>query len=80
MHGVKMINPSIYRELPGILPVYPVCAGLSQKLLRDTVKAVLEGCSEGIEESLPASMRQKYALSAFMMPFGAFISPAIWRK
>ena len=62
MHGVKMINPSIYRELPGILPVYPVCAGLSQKLLRDTVKAVLEGCSEGIEESLPASMRQKYGL------------------
>lgn len=62
MHGVKMINPSIYRELPGILPVYPVCAGLSQKLLRDTVKAALEGCSEGIEESLPASMRQKYGL------------------
>lgn len=62
MHGVKMINPSIYRELPGILPVYPVCAGLSQKLLRDTVKAVLEGCSEGIEESLPSSMRQKYGL------------------
>lgn len=62
MHGVKLINPSIYRELPGILPVYPVCAGLSQKLLRDTVKAVLEGCSEGIEESLPASMRQKYGL------------------
>lgn len=62
MHGVKMINPSIYRQLPGILPVYPVCAGLSQKLLRDTVKAVLEGCSEGIEESLPASMRQKYGL------------------
>ena len=62
MHGVKMINPSIYRQLPGILPVYPVCAGLSQKLLRDTVKAALEGCSEGIEESLPASMRQKYGL------------------
>lgn len=62
MHGVKLINPSIYRQLPGILPVYPVCAGLSQKLLRDTVKAVLEGCSEGIEESLPASMRQKYGL------------------
>ena len=62
MHGVKMINPSIYRQLPGILPVYPVCAGLSQKLLRDTVKAVLEGCGEGIEESLPASMRQKYGL------------------
>ena len=62
MHGVKLINPSIYRELPGILPVYPLCAGLSQKLLRDTVKAVLEGCSEGIEESLPASMRQKYGL------------------
>lgn len=62
MHGVKLINPSIYRQLPGILPVYPVCAGLSQKLLRDTVKAVLEGCGEGIEESLPASMRQKYGL------------------
>lgn len=61
-HGVKMINPTIYRELPGILPVYPLCSGLSQKLMRDAVRAALAGCGEGIEESLPGAMRQKYGL------------------
>ena len=33
--GAKLVNPSLHAELPGIVPVYPLVQGLSQKVMRD---------------------------------------------
>ncbi len=60
--GARLVNPAIYRALPGILPVYPVCAGISQRLLRDAVHEALECCCDEITETLPESMRRRYGL------------------
>ena len=60
--GVRLVNPAVYRELPGILPVYPLTAGVTQAMLRDAVRAALEGCIGGIEETLPGEIRAEYSL------------------
>ncbi|MBQ4610446.1 MAG: ATP-dependent DNA helicase RecG [Clostridia bacterium] len=60
--GVRLVNPAVYRELPGILPVYPLTAGVTQAMLRDAVRAALEGCIDGIEETLPGEIRAEYSL------------------
>lgn len=60
--GVKLINPAVYHELPGILPVYPLTSGVTQTTLRDAVRMVLNGCADSIGETLPDAMREKYRL------------------
>ena len=39
--GVRLVNPALYRDLPGILPVYPLTAGITQGMLRDAVRMAL---------------------------------------
>lgn len=60
--GVKQVNPALYEGPPGILPVYPLGKGVSQKLLRDAVSAALAGCAGQIEETLPEDMLSAYGL------------------
>ncbi len=60
--GVKLVNPAIYGELPGILPVYPLTTGVTQAMLRDAVRMALEGCIGSIEETLPQDILAEYSL------------------
>ena len=55
--GAKLVNPSLHAELPGIVPVYPLVQGLSQKVMRDAVSAALAAAEGRIEETLPAALR-----------------------
>ncbi|MGN0800108.1 MAG: ATP-dependent DNA helicase RecG [Christensenellales bacterium] len=60
--GVKLINPALYAELPGIVPVYPLVQGLSQKVMRDAAAAALKAAEGQIEETLPDALRAQYGL------------------
>lgn len=60
--GLKLVGPAFYEELPGIVPVYPVARGVSQKLIRDAVRAALTECLNEIEETLPEEILSRYAL------------------
>ena len=58
---MEMINP-FYEEYEGkkidwILPVYPLTKGLSQKIIRKTVKHVLKNLTEYPDEILPINRR-----------------------
>lgn len=46
-----------------IVPIYPLCAGLSQKVFRKTVAEVFAEIEEGIEEFLPLEIRKEYRLA-----------------
>ncbi|HIV86345.1 MAG TPA: ATP-dependent DNA helicase RecG [Candidatus Monoglobus merdigallinarum] len=64
----EMVNPIIERSGGGsskmgrLVPVYPATAGLKQKNIRDAVAQALAGLSDGMTESLPEDLRQKYGL------------------
>ncbi len=60
--GKRLLNPALYDQLPGIVPVYPLCAGLNQRVLRDAVAAALEYARGTIEETLPPALCAKYGL------------------
>ena len=55
-----LLNPSLAKELRGIVPVYDTVKGLTQTNLRDGIRAALEGAV--IEETLPAALRAKRLL------------------
>ena len=65
-HRLEMNNP-IYEKCGNeqftkrIVPVYPLTAGLTQKLVQTTVSECLEYVSE-IKETLPDFLREKYTL------------------
>ena len=65
--GAEMIHPRTRIVAPGeplpatLTPVYPTTAGLGQATLRKLVQEALE--DEAIEDTLPAGMRQRYALA-----------------
>lgn len=55
-----LLNPSLAKELRGIVPVYATLKGLTQGNLRDGIRAALEAAT--IDETLPASLLQKHGL------------------
>ncbi len=61
-HGKKLINPDIYKALPGVLPVYPLRQGLSQKQLQYYIRQALDACLPSIEETLPETLCKQYGL------------------
>ena len=67
--GQKIMNPALYAELPGIVPLYPACSGLPQKVIRDAAIAATEAYKDKITETLPASLIEEYSL----MPLGKAI-------
>ncbi len=61
--GVRMINPLIFEEAPGILPVYPLVKGLSQGAVRSAVTKALDITDiNAIEDRIPKGIAVKYAL------------------
>ena len=60
--GTSMINPSLSAELPGIIPIYPGTAGVSQRTIRDAVFAALKAHWTQIAETLPLELMSRHAL------------------
>ncbi len=60
--GARLLRASFVKNLPGVVPVYPLVKGLSQSVLRKTVKSALSACADGIEETMPPHYREKYGL------------------
>jgi ATP-dependent DNA helicase RecG len=78
--GLQMIHPEFSEasedEAPGILPLYPLAAGLSQKDMRKWTRAALSEISD-LPEVLPAPCRERqrlcshrYAMEALHQPPG----------
>ena len=63
---VSLINPTFEPalcnvRLKGLVPVYPLKSGLTQRAVRDAVKSAL--AAEQIESVIPWELRRKYALA-----------------
>lgn len=61
-HGKVLQNPQISDTLPGLLPIYPVCRGLSQRIVRDAVRAALQLRADSIVDPLPETIRTDFDL------------------
>ena len=64
--GAEMVSPEIEPVVPGkqleaVLPVYPLCDGLTQNFVRKVVQNCLPLC-EKLPELLPEDVREKYEL------------------
>lgn len=59
--GARLMNPTLYPALPGILPIYPLTQGLSQAQMRDAVRAGLAAAQE-MPELLPPALLARYGL------------------
>lgn len=60
--GAKLVNPTLFPALPGILPLYPLTRGLSQKQLRNLAHAALSACLPDLVDPLPEAIRAAYGL------------------
>ncbi|MCD8375773.1 MAG: ATP-dependent DNA helicase RecG, partial [Oscillospiraceae bacterium] len=72
--GRQMTNPYFEREdrpryTGRIMPVYPLTRGIQNHFLAALTGRALEGCLERVEETLPASLRRKYALAALAFSY-----------
>ncbi len=50
---------------PGIVPVYPLTAGISQRMLRRLVRQALQTCESALREFMPAELLQRHQLLAW---------------
>ncbi len=60
--GLKLLNPTVMEEPPGILPVYPLAQGLTQYQVRDAVERALQLALKYVQETLPEEFRAQYDL------------------
>lgn len=60
--GARFLRASFMKELPGVVPVYPLVKGLNQASVRKAVKAALDACLDGVEETLPERIITEYGL------------------
>ena len=76
--GLQMIHPefseAVQEEPPGILPLYPLAAGLSQKDLRKWTRAALSDISD-LPEVLPAECRERQMLCSHRYAMEALHQP-----
>ena len=66
LYGAEMNTPDVEpvlagKPLPAVLPIYPLCAGLTQNAVRSAVAAVLPLC-DGLEDPLPEEIRTAHGL------------------
>ena len=54
-------RPGTQKQTGRIVPVYPLTAGLTQKIISACVESVLSG-ADGLDDPLPAPLREKYGL------------------
>jgi len=62
----QFTNPSMDKHVAhqeGLLPVYPLTAGISQKVMRLVMRAALDALSGMIQEIFPAEFRSRYELA-----------------
>lgn len=59
--GLSMLNPSLSTALPGLLPVYPLAQGLTQRALREAVERALPAVHE-LHDPFPQALLDRYAL------------------
>jgi ATP-dependent DNA helicase RecG len=62
-HGTVFYNPQISRAEAGIIPVYESVKGLTQPLIRESVKEILQRCT--VPETLPEEWIERYRLIPF---------------
>ena len=80
--GYQMQNPSFERlESAGvvtgrILPIYPLTAGLSNKVVGACVRQALSACLDTIPDILPASVQQQYGLCSARFAYETVHLPA----
>ena len=60
--GRAMLNPALTDKLPGILPVYALTKGVTQRTVRDAMLSALKTHFNDIAETLPEPIRTKYGL------------------
>ena len=73
--GVRLVNPTLYPALPGILPIYPMTRGLSQALLRDAIRAGLEAALQEMPDLLPPALSARYGLMPFQQALATLHFP-----
>ena len=61
--GLTIQNPQLLDALPGLVPVYPLCRGLTQRIVRDAMRQALEAERGKIDETLPEQIRIRYELA-----------------
>ncbi len=61
-NGARLLRASFSKELPGIIPVYPLTSGLTQSVVRNAVRAALDICLDSVSETLPEQIRAEYGL------------------
>ncbi len=60
-HGKRLISPIMFSQIPGIIPIYPTTNGLSQKVIRSTMRTALDSV-DYIYDTLPVSMRERFSV------------------
>lgn len=59
----EMASPEFLKEeKAGLMPVYPLTAGISNRLMRETAARALELVPETLADPLPAELRREYGL------------------
>ncbi len=76
---ISLVNPSFEpleknHRLKGLVPVYPLRGGLTQRTIRDCVASALR--TEKIETVIPPELCRKYALSSLREAYAAVHLPA----
>ncbi len=77
---VSMTNPvmeavSARAPLRNFVPVYPLTAGISQKLMGSTVRVALSAVSSDLEDYLPEAILEKYDLCPLMEALTSIHTP-----
>lgn len=75
---ISIVNPTFEPlernvRLKGLVPVYPLKGGLTQRIVRDAVRSAL--AAETFESVIPWELRQKYDLSPLSEAFRAVHAP-----
>ncbi|MGI6192032.1 MAG: ATP-dependent DNA helicase RecG [Christensenellales bacterium] len=65
-NGLQMVNPSVVsgEHPPGIIPVYPLTAGLTQSAVRKAMRAAFEALMP-VEDPLPSRILTEYGLMGY---------------
>ncbi len=76
---ISLINPTFERveerkKLSGLVPVYPLKAGVEQWVVRDAIRMALPG--ENFTSIVPEELRKKYKLSPLAEAFRAIHAPS----
>lgn len=85
VHGTRrqMTNPLFepegkWAQIGGIVPVYPLTAGLSQNFLRTLLRTALPACLNQIEDPLPPALRAEHHLIDAPQAYRSIHLPATW--